>query len=81
MFVQGECSLDRSQGGLGVGLSLCKRLVEMHGGKITAASAGAHQGATFTVRLPLIAQPAEEARCDPQTVMPGCRPQLLSAGS
>jgi signal transduction histidine kinase/ActR/RegA family two-component response regulator len=53
LFVQGERTLDRAQGGLGVGLTIVRRLVEMHGGSITAASPGMNQGATFEIRLPL----------------------------
>jgi len=53
MFSQVGRHLDRSQGGLGIGLSLVRRLVEMHGGSVTAASAGSGAGSTFTVRLPL----------------------------
>jgi PAS domain S-box-containing protein len=52
-FVQSERTLDRSQGGLGIGLSICKRLVEMHGGSIHATSDGPGRGAEFTIRLPL----------------------------
>ncbi|WP_170229901.1 PAS domain S-box protein [Polyangium fumosum] len=52
-FVQADCTLDRSRGGLGLGLSLVKGLCEMHGGTVTAESAGRGQGAQFTVRLPL----------------------------
>ncbi|WP_167078698.1 response regulator [Massilia aquatica] len=53
MFTQVGRSLERSQGGLGIGLSLVRRLVELHGGSVSAASAGRDQGSTFTVRLPL----------------------------
>ncbi|SFV16047.1 sensor histidine kinase [Pseudoduganella namucuonensis] len=53
VFVQGKQSLQRVQGGLGIGLTLVRRLVEMHGGTIVIASAGANQGTTVTVRLPL----------------------------
>jgi PAS domain S-box-containing protein len=53
LFVQGDRSLARSQGGLGIGLTLVKRLVEMHGGTVCAESAGVGHGSTFTVRLPL----------------------------
>ncbi len=53
MFAQVNRTLDRAQGGLGIGLALARRLVEMHGGSITADSAGLGRGSTFTVRLPL----------------------------
>jgi PAS domain S-box-containing protein len=53
MFTQVRSSLDRAQGGLGIGLSLVRRLVELHGGRASAASAGRGKGSTFTVRLPL----------------------------
>jgi PAS domain S-box-containing protein len=52
LFQQGEQGLDRAQGGLGIGLSLAKRLVAMHGGRIEATSAGPGLGAEFTIRLP-----------------------------
>jgi CheY-like chemotaxis protein len=64
LFVQGERSLDRSQGGLGIGLTLARRIVELHGGTITAESAGTGRGSTFTVRLPPVparASPEPEA--------------------
>lgn len=54
LFVQGNRGLDRAQGGLGIGLSVVKRLVEMHGGRISAFSPGAGQGSTFEMRLPLV---------------------------
>jgi PAS domain S-box-containing protein len=53
MFTQVRGSLDRAQGGLGIGLSLVRRLVELHGGRVAAFSAGRGHGSTFTVRLPL----------------------------
>ena len=62
MFSQVSSDGARSQGGLGIGLSLVKRLVELHGGSVAAASPGVGQGATFTIRLPLIeAGPAASA--------------------
>ena len=61
LFVQGERSLDRSQGGLGIGLSIVKRLVEMHQGTVSAASEGIGRGSTFSIRLPRIAAPETAA--------------------
>jgi len=52
-FAQGERSADRSLGGLGLGLTVVRRLVELHGGTVSAASDGSGCGSTFTVRLPL----------------------------
>ena len=53
LFTQAEQAMDRSPGGLGIGLTLTRRLVEMHGGTITAESEGRGHGAQFTVRLPV----------------------------
>jgi len=65
LFTQGSRSVDRSQGGLGLGLALVKHLVELHGGQVEAASEGQGRGATFTVRLPMahlpLPLPAERA--------------------
>jgi signal transduction histidine kinase/ActR/RegA family two-component response regulator len=57
LFVQGEVDLDRTPGGLGIGLTLVRRLAELHGGYAEAASEGQGRGSTFTVRLPRIAAP------------------------
>jgi PAS domain S-box-containing protein len=54
LFTQGSRTLDRAQGGLGLGLALVRKLVELHGGQVTADSPGQGQGSTFTVTLPLI---------------------------
>jgi CheY-like chemotaxis protein len=61
LFTQGELTLDRSQGGLGLGLTLVRRLVELHGGEVTAASSDGG-GSRFTVRIPRAARPAESAQ-------------------
>lgn len=58
LFVQGDRPLDRSQGGLGIGLPLCRKLVEMHDGTIAALSAGIGTGSTFIIRLPRTVAPA-----------------------
>lgn len=55
-FMQAESTIDRSRGGLGLGLALVKGLVELHGGSISAHSEGVGKGAEFTVRLPLATQ-------------------------
>jgi PAS domain S-box-containing protein len=73
-FVQGERGLDRGEGGLGIGLTLVKRLVEMHGGSVAATSAGVGCGSTFSVRLPMRADRAERPRA-PDAI--GSAPQQL----
>jgi signal transduction histidine kinase len=61
LFVQGERALDRSQGGLGIGLTLVRRLAELHEGIAEAHSAGTGQGSVFTVKLPAMEKPASLA--------------------
>jgi signal transduction histidine kinase len=61
VFVQGAISIDRSQGGLGIGLSLVRRLVELHGGSVSATSAGTSSGSTFEIRLPRAEAAANDA--------------------
>jgi signal transduction histidine kinase/ActR/RegA family two-component response regulator len=62
IFTQGDRSLERAQGGLGIGLSLVRGLVELHGGSVAAHSAGLGQGSEFTVRLPVLVPAAREIR-------------------
>ncbi|WP_179119117.1 ATP-binding protein [Massilia sp. KIM] len=57
MFVQVDSTLERSNAGLGVGLSLARKLVELHGGTITAHSEGMGHGSRFVVRLPIVVEP------------------------
>ncbi|HEU4851485.1 MAG TPA: response regulator [Telluria sp.] len=54
VFVQGTSSIDRAQGGLGIGLALVRRLVELHGGSVSAHSDGPGTGSTFMIRLPRV---------------------------
>ncbi len=76
LFVQSARTLDRAQGGLGIGLSVVRRLVEMHGGSVTASSPGLGQGATFEMRLPLSPQPAA-AQMPPHSALAAPRRVLL----
>jgi PAS domain S-box-containing protein len=57
LFAQGERSLDRAAGGLGIGLTLARRIVSMHGGDITARSEGVGRGSEFEVKLPMMRRP------------------------
>jgi signal transduction histidine kinase/ActR/RegA family two-component response regulator len=68
MFAQLDPSQPRTQGGLGIGLTVARQLVQLHGGRIEAASEGAHRGSTFTVYMPLVrgAPVAVEARATPE---------------
>ena len=61
LFVQSDRTLDRSQGGLGIGLAVVKRLVEMHGGEVRGRSEGIGRGSTFEIRLPRVARPEPAA--------------------
>jgi PAS domain S-box-containing protein len=73
LFTQSSRSLDRSQGGLGIGLTLVRNLVELHGGSISVTSAGSDQGSEFTVRLPVADPPLksnESAAEPPATAAP-----------
>jgi signal transduction histidine kinase/ActR/RegA family two-component response regulator len=61
LFVQAHHTIDRSRGGLGIGLTLVRRLAELHGGTVQAESDGDGQGSTFVVRLPAINAPDDSA--------------------
>jgi PAS domain S-box-containing protein len=62
LFVQGERALDRAEGGLGIGLTLVKRLVALHSGDILALSEGRGRGSEFVIRLPALAQKTAKGR-------------------
>jgi signal transduction histidine kinase/CheY-like chemotaxis protein len=67
MFVQVDSTLERSNAGLGVGLSLARKLVELHGGTIEAHSAGVGHGSQFVVRLPIVVEPELPAKPTPMS--------------
>ena len=73
LFVQGERALAREEGGLGIGLTLVRRLVELHGGTVTASSAGPGLGSEFVVRLPLV-RPASAPPSDGNLARSAGRP-------
>ncbi len=62
VFAQGERPLDRTQGGLGLGLTLVRRLTELHGGTVAASSEGRGRGSEFVIRLPVASRVAESPR-------------------
>jgi signal transduction histidine kinase len=77
VFVQGTISLDRAQGGLGIGLSLVRKLIELHGGSVKALSDGNANGSSFVVRLPRVEAPHTPAHV-PHTVAEGTtKPRVL----
>ena len=74
MFTRLDRALERTQGGLGIGLALVQRLAQLHGGSVEAHSDGLGRGSEFVVRLPLATEkPLEESRAKQVTVPPGCR--------
>jgi PAS domain S-box-containing protein len=75
-FSQASEALDRAQGGLGIGLALVKRLVEMHGGTVAAGSGGRGRGSEFTVTLPLASDVPLAARDEPAPRPAGSPPSL-----
>jgi CheY-like chemotaxis protein len=76
LFAQGNRSAARSEGGLGIGLALVRRLAELHGGHVAATSAGSGRGAEFTVVLPRLADTvaAESAPQNPAAQTQSCGP-------
>ena len=70
LFAQADRSLERRQGGLGIGLTLVRRLVDMHGGRVEAASEGPGRGSEFTIRLPRLAVDAAEPGAEPALETP-----------
>jgi PAS domain S-box-containing protein len=79
MFTQLQAHRDRTFGGLGIGLSLAKRLVELHGGTVEARSEGPGRGSTFIVRLPTTPAPAEEAQPATKDARPPSHCRVLIA--
>jgi PAS domain S-box-containing protein len=75
LFVQGDHTPERGQGGLGIGLTLVKTLVELHGGTVTAESLGPRLGSVFTVRLRRVEQPAMVDGAPPR--LPAIRRRVL----
>ena len=76
LFIQGKRTLDRAEGGLGLGLPLVRKLVELHGGSVSAASAGEGKGSQFTVRLPLDVE-TMPGQAEPPTAPAPARPLRL----
>ncbi len=77
MFTQVDQNLERAQGGLGIGLSIVKRLVEMHGGSIGVQSDGPGMGSEFVVRLPIVLSLAQPNGGDIQTTCPSSGYRIL----
>ncbi len=80
LFVQGDQTIDRAQGGLGIGLTLVRQLVEMHGGHVLARSEGVDRGSEFVIRLPLMPEkrvPEREVRQPPSEGTPKHRRVLI----
>ncbi len=77
LFYQVGHNLDRSEGGLGIGLSLVKSLVEMHGGSVEARSEGRGHGSEFTVRLPLVRENPPATPAAAAVASPSVRPTRI----
>lgn len=70
LFTQADTTLDRAEGGLGIGLTMVKRLAEIHGGTVLADSEGTGRGSEFIIRLPLLATPEPKAPPLPEQTRP-----------
>ena len=70
MFMQGDRTLERARSGLGIGLTLVRRLVEMHGGSVQASSEGADRGSEFVVRLPVLIEKRKALSPNPTAFEP-----------
>jgi PAS domain S-box-containing protein len=77
LFVQGEQPSERAQGGLGIGLTLVRRLVELHGGRVEASSAGAGAGSTFSIYFPRLPAPPAAAETATRRAVPPQRALLV----
>ena len=77
VFTQARQALDRSQGGLGLGLAIVRSLVTLHGGTVAVFSEGLGRGTTFTVRLPYVAMPHADTRAETRPVL---QPRSSGAG-
>jgi len=77
LFTQSDRTLDRAEGGLGIGLTLVKRLTEMHGGSVEAFSEGPGKGSEFVVKLPLADAPATPAPATPAFANPAVAPRRV----
>jgi PAS domain S-box-containing protein len=77
LFTQGDRRLDRSEGGLGVGLTIVKRLVELHGGTVSVQSDGPGRGSAFTIRLPASAEAPPAATAPPAASVQSQRFRML----
>ncbi len=81
LFAQGPIALQRAQGGLGIGLTLVRRLLELHGGSVSAESRGLGHGSSFIVRLPLAdAEPLADADADADAASAGHTHELSVPG-